>query len=253
MCSSWRASSRRTSRRRSTSPTRTRRSCTSTSRPRKSRAARSQRQARCRSGDWTRDASPASADDGRFEREEMPGGIAFNERRPAHGSLRITGLDGAEREIATTAFPLFGPDERVPRDHGHLLGGIGSGALEDLGLPRLPRHARARETVRDGRQHDLRRDVGERLPRHPRRRHRHTRTRSRARRGAGRRRSTSALPTCTSTTSRGSASSRRSTTRSARSVVWGPPSSVRTLKERDQPLPLVAALPDRGLGSAGAR
>ena len=42
---------------------------------------------------------------------EMPGGIAYTERRPAHGSLSITGLDGVRREIATTAFPLFGPDE----------------------------------------------------------------------------------------------------------------------------------------------
>jgi PAS domain-containing protein len=42
--------------------------------------------------------------------KEMPGGIAFIERRPAHARLRLTGLDGVEREIATTAFPLFGPD-----------------------------------------------------------------------------------------------------------------------------------------------
>jgi hypothetical protein len=46
-----------------------------------------------------------------LEREEMPGGIAFNERRPAHARLRITGLDGVERAIATTAFPLFGQNE----------------------------------------------------------------------------------------------------------------------------------------------
>ena len=43
--------------------------------------------------------------------KETPGGIAFIERRPAHARLRLTGLDGFEREIATTAFPLFGPDE----------------------------------------------------------------------------------------------------------------------------------------------
>jgi PAS domain-containing protein len=46
-----------------------------------------------------------------LRREEQPAGIAFTERRPAHGSLCITGLDGVRREIATTAFPLFGPDE----------------------------------------------------------------------------------------------------------------------------------------------
>src|SRR5688572_28263468 len=46
--------------------------------------------------------------------EEMPGGIALLERRPAHRSLRITGLDGERREIAVTAFPLLArPDELV--------------------------------------------------------------------------------------------------------------------------------------------
>jgi PAS domain-containing protein len=49
--------------------------------------------------------------DGRpLELEEMPGGIALDERRPVHARLQITGLDGVERDIATTAFPLFGPD-----------------------------------------------------------------------------------------------------------------------------------------------
>ena len=44
----------------------------------------------------------------------MPGGIALLERRPAHRSLRITGLDGERREIAVTAFPLLArPDELV--------------------------------------------------------------------------------------------------------------------------------------------
>ena len=43
-----------------------------------------------------------------IQREEMPGGIAFDERRPAHAQLRITGLDGVNRQIAATAFPLLG-------------------------------------------------------------------------------------------------------------------------------------------------
>lgn len=59
--------------------------------------------------EWTEMLAPHSADGKPLRREEMPGGIAFTERRPAHASLRITGLDGNEREIATTAFPLFGP------------------------------------------------------------------------------------------------------------------------------------------------
>ena len=62
-------------------------------------------------GEWTQQLRPRDPDGAQLRREEMPGGIAFFERRPAHGRLRVTGLDGAEREIATTGFPLFGPDE----------------------------------------------------------------------------------------------------------------------------------------------
>jgi hypothetical protein len=39
--------------------------------------------------------------------DRMPGGIAFFERKPAHGMLRITTLDGEQRTISITAFPLF--------------------------------------------------------------------------------------------------------------------------------------------------
>jgi PAS domain-containing protein len=59
---------------------------------------------------WARMLVPRGADGSELSREEMPGGIAYLERRPAHAALRITALDGVEREIATTAFPLFGPD-----------------------------------------------------------------------------------------------------------------------------------------------
>jgi PAS domain-containing protein len=54
---------------------------------------------------------PRATDGKELNREETPGGIAFVERRPAHGTVSITGLDGTEREVATTAFPLFGPDD----------------------------------------------------------------------------------------------------------------------------------------------
>ena len=39
--------------------------------------------------------------------EANPGGIALLERRPAHHTLRITGLDGVKRTISATAFPLL--------------------------------------------------------------------------------------------------------------------------------------------------
>ena len=59
---------------------------------------------------WAGLLRPRSLDGTPLQREEMPGGIAFRERRPAHARLRISGLDGAEREIASTAFPLFARD-----------------------------------------------------------------------------------------------------------------------------------------------
>jgi PAS domain-containing protein len=39
--------------------------------------------------------------------EEIPGGIALLQRRPAHTVLRMTGLDGIPRELSVTAFPLL--------------------------------------------------------------------------------------------------------------------------------------------------
>jgi hypothetical protein len=60
---------------------------------------------------------PASEWESMFETEhldgrrmplsETPGGIAFTERRPAHGALRIRGRDDVLRTISVTAIPLF--------------------------------------------------------------------------------------------------------------------------------------------------
>jgi PAS domain-containing protein len=61
--------------------------------------------------DWVQMLDPASENGQSLSREEMPGGIAFYEQRPVHSVLCITGLDGERRDVATTAFPLFGPDD----------------------------------------------------------------------------------------------------------------------------------------------
>ena len=61
--------------------------------------------------EWAKMLAPRTSDGKELRRDEMPGGIAFAERRPAHATMCITGLDGTQREIATTAFPLFGPDD----------------------------------------------------------------------------------------------------------------------------------------------
>lgn len=39
--------------------------------------------------------------------EELPGGIALAEKRPAHARICIVGLDGERRAISVTAMPLF--------------------------------------------------------------------------------------------------------------------------------------------------
>ena len=39
--------------------------------------------------------------------EHMPAAVALMERRPAHGQLYMTGLDGQRRRISVTAAPLF--------------------------------------------------------------------------------------------------------------------------------------------------
>ena len=61
--------------------------------------------------EWTKRLAPRGPDGATLTRNEMPGGIAFSERRPAHATMCVTGLDGKEREISSTAFPLFGPDD----------------------------------------------------------------------------------------------------------------------------------------------
>ena len=46
--------------------------------------------------------------------DELPGGIALAERRPAHRRIRVVGLNGGRRLISVTAIPLFShPTELV--------------------------------------------------------------------------------------------------------------------------------------------
>jgi PAS domain-containing protein len=57
--------------------------------------------------EWQTTFAVESLDGKPLPLEEMPSGIAFLERRAAHGDLRITGLDGTKHELSVTAFPLF--------------------------------------------------------------------------------------------------------------------------------------------------
>ena len=57
--------------------------------------------------EWATLFQVEDAEGGPIELEQMPAGIAFTERQPAHGSIVIRGLNGIRRTISVTAFPLF--------------------------------------------------------------------------------------------------------------------------------------------------
>jgi PAS domain-containing protein len=57
--------------------------------------------------EWSGRASARTLESEPLSVERRPTGIALYERRPAHQQLLVTGLDGVERRIELTAFPLF--------------------------------------------------------------------------------------------------------------------------------------------------
>lgn len=66
---------------------------------------------------WTTSFTPADGHPGSARPADLPLAIALQERRPAHGPLRIVGRDGVAHSIEITAFPLEGA-------HGQLEGGV---------------------------------------------------------------------------------------------------------------------------------
>jgi PAS domain-containing protein len=57
--------------------------------------------------EWSARFDPRTPDGEPMPLERRPTGIALHERRAAHERVRITSLDGVERAVASTAFPLF--------------------------------------------------------------------------------------------------------------------------------------------------
>jgi PAS domain-containing protein len=58
--------------------------------------------------EWTSSFDPRRPDtEEPVPAERRPARIAFDQRRAAHESFRITSRDGVERDVAVTAFPLF--------------------------------------------------------------------------------------------------------------------------------------------------
>jgi PAS domain-containing protein len=62
--------------------------------------------------EWSTVFSPYDDDGSPLPPEALPLVIALNHRRPAQRSIRIRGLDGIERRISVTAFPLSGELDR---------------------------------------------------------------------------------------------------------------------------------------------
>jgi PAS domain-containing protein len=57
--------------------------------------------------DWTATFSPRTLDSKPLPPERRPPRIALDQRRAAHERYRITSVDGVERNVSVTAFPLF--------------------------------------------------------------------------------------------------------------------------------------------------
>jgi PAS domain-containing protein len=57
--------------------------------------------------EWTASFAPRTPDALPIPPERRPTRIALDERRAAHERYRVTSVDGIEREVEVTAFPLF--------------------------------------------------------------------------------------------------------------------------------------------------
>jgi PAS domain-containing protein len=62
---------------------------------------------------WTTMFRPCTPDGRTMPGESLPLAQAVLHRRPAHGTVRVTGGDGVDRTIEATAFPLEGGRGRL--------------------------------------------------------------------------------------------------------------------------------------------
>jgi PAS domain-containing protein len=57
--------------------------------------------------EWSASFEPRTPDFAPLSPERRPTRIALDQRRAAHEDIRIRSVDGVERDVAVTAFPLF--------------------------------------------------------------------------------------------------------------------------------------------------
>jgi PAS domain-containing protein len=62
-------------------------------------------------GEWAIAFSPVDDEGHHVPLEELPLGVAFTKRTPAHRALRIIGKDDVPRQLEATAFPLFAHED----------------------------------------------------------------------------------------------------------------------------------------------
>jgi PAS domain S-box-containing protein len=62
---------------------------------------------------WSTAFAAMDADGRQLSPEELPLVTAIHELRPSHRTFRIKGMDGALRDIAVTAMPLFAQPEEL--------------------------------------------------------------------------------------------------------------------------------------------
>lgn len=61
--------------------------------------------------EWSTAFAPSDDDGNPIGLNELPLGVAILERRPDHRMLRIRSVEGTERRIEVTAFPLFAHED----------------------------------------------------------------------------------------------------------------------------------------------
>lgn len=63
------------------------------------------------SEEWSTLFAPTDDDGNPLRMSELPLGVAIMQRHPDHRTLRIHSVDGTERRIEVTAFPLFAHED----------------------------------------------------------------------------------------------------------------------------------------------
>lgn len=63
--------------------------------------------------EWIAGFAPRTANSTPIPPERRPARIAFDERRAAHERYHVTSVDGVEREVEVTAFPLFAHEDKL--------------------------------------------------------------------------------------------------------------------------------------------